>query len=156
MKKTIEELKELLVYRQGLIKLTETNQSQFERNVRCEFFCEILTAVIGKIEEQQAFIGLDVYKSKNSEAVTTLEAYENEKFKELNPIEDQSFKYTESIHEQFIRWYLEFVIERFSKQLISGVIHQNSTNPFNNLIYSWEIEENLVLIKLFKDLNKKP
>jgi hypothetical protein len=155
MKKTIEELKELLTYKQELIKPTETSQSQFQQNVRCEFFCETLSGVIGKIEEQQSFIGLDVYKFKNNEAVTTLKAYENEKFKELNPIEDQSFKYTESIHEQFITWYLDFLIGCFSDELITGIIRQNSTNPFSNLIYRWKLEETQALIKLFKDLNKK-
>jgi hypothetical protein len=131
------------------IKPTTSNKSQFESNVRNEFMVEYLEGRLNFIQKQKSYIGQNVFKYKKGFSVVKPEDYLKDI---LNPIEDESFLYTQVDYNNFCELYLQFQIKRLVTDLITNKHYNNSTNPFANLQHQWVTECKQKLIEFFSEI----
>ncbi len=153
----IQELKNKLESLHLYISPTTTNKNQFETNVKNEFMCEHLHHNIEMLEKHFYYIGKEVYQYSKNKSVTTIEDFKSKENEDLahsllNPIDKKPFTYTEEQFNEFQKWYIEYQIEYFSKELVNRSPYQNSTNPFSNLEFQWIVESKQKLIEFFKEL----
>jgi nicotinic acid mononucleotide adenylyltransferase len=138
----------------GNVIPTTKSKAQFERNVKCGFQAEHVSARIKMMERQIDYIGREVFKYKKNSSVTTIEEYDISTSK-LNPLEDYSFTYSDEHFLEFQKWYIPFQIERLTETLLTKRIHFGSTDPFENLEYQWILESTQELITIYKDALSK-
>lgn len=134
---------------------TETKSKVFEKNVRSKFIFDCLIHVIEMIQEHESFIGKMVNKKKKSFSYVFIE---NEKQLEecrkdfFNPIEEEKVLFTDEMYETFLKAYIKYQIEYYTKALLERPITCNSTDKLSNLVFEWQLEETQWLISFYKDL----
>ncbi len=153
----IQKLKNKLESLHLYISPTTTNKNKFETNIKNEFMCEYLHHNIEMLEKHFNYIGKEVYQYSKNKSVTTIEDFKIKESEDLthsllNPIDKKPFIYTTENFNDFQKWYIEYQIEHFSKELVNRSPYQNSTNPFSNLEFQWIVESKQSLIAFYKDI----
>jgi hypothetical protein len=98
-------------------------------------------------------IGKEVYESDRSFNYTLVE-----KFSELDFLNQKYFDtshsltFTQEMFNELCVKYMEYQVERLTKQLLENSITSNSTCKMLNLVFEWNLECKQELIKIFKNL----
>lgn len=136
---------------------TNTDYHQFEKNVRSEFICNHLQAMIKTIKSQEELIDKVVYRYKNNILCISFNDYtskvlENPTHAVLNKLEDESFTYTKDNFTEFELKYIKINIDSLKIQLVHGNLYMNSTNPLANIVHQFKIESKQKLIDFLTQL----
>jgi hypothetical protein len=135
------------------IRPTIDNKSQFEANVRHTYIIDVISGYLEFILKHKNYIGQEVFKFKKKFSVTTIGDYNSDKSNHfLNPIEENSFVYTEQDYNVFCNKYLAYQIEHLTSDLVKNRHYSYSTNPLSNLESQWITESKQNLIQYLSEI----
>lgn len=127
------------------VKPTTTDGRQFERNCKNDWLSERLKGLVSLITEHKNLIGKEAYKFQRSGSYTTLADYNTKcalssSHKNLNPIEPTPILFSELHYEQFVKYYLEYQLKYYTKELTERSITCNSSDKITNIQFEWQLE----------------
>ena len=157
MDKTITVLENNIKANGLFIQPTTTDASKFETNIKAKFMCDNLSKIHDTMCVQNSYIGIYVHRFVGRLMAITKEKYNEDvkakKFDDfLNKIEEEEIYYTIQDFEEYKKWHLSFLIERYTEEVLRNPF-QNSTSPLSNLVRQWQTEAKIKLIELFKELH---
>jgi hypothetical protein len=159
MDKTITALESIIKANRLLIEPTTTDACKFETNIKAQFMCDNLTKINDTMCKQNSYIGIYVHRFVGRLMVISKETYKKDIesgsiYKGLNKVEEKEIYYTKQDFEEYKKWHLSFLIERFTEEILRNPF-QNSTSPVSNLVHQWQTEAKIKLIELFKGLHSE-
>lgn len=144
---TLENVRQRVEHFKSFVKPTVDDKRQFERNLRYGYAIDTLNHLDRNISKHMCFVGKEVYKF--SEGFNYSESPSNDR---LNPTDSEPTLFTEELFKEFEINYLNFLINRFTEELIERQITSNSTCKLTNFEFEIRLEEKQNLIKYFKEL----
>ncbi len=133
MDKTITVLENNIKANGLFIQPTTTDARKFKTNVKAQFMCDNLLKIYDTMCVQNSYIGFYVHRFKGRLIVTTKEAYKRDIESGgidglFNKLEEEEIYYTIQDFEEYKKWHLSFLIERFTEEVLRNPF-QNSTSP---------------------------
>lgn len=144
---TLENVRHRVEHFKSFVKPTTDDKSQFTRNIRYGYAIYVLNNMDKNISKHMCFIGKKVWKLTRSFNYSDVP---NPDF--ANPTDSEPTLFTEELFKEFEVNYLNFLINRFTEELIERQITSNSTCKLTNFEFEIRLEEKQDLIKYFKEL----
>lgn len=144
---TLQNVRTRIEHFKSFIKPTTDDKSQFTRNLRYGYAIYVLTNMDKNLSKHMCFIGKKVWKLSKSFNYSDIP---NPDF--ANPTEPEQVEFTEELFKEFEKCYLNFLINRFTEELVERQITSNSTCKLTNFEFEIRLEEKQELIKYFKEL----
>lgn len=144
---TLENVRQNVEHFKSFIKPTTDEKRQFERNLRYGFAIDTLNHLDRNLSKHMYFIDKKVYKLTKS-----FNYSETPNPDHFNPTNPEEIIFTEELFKEFEKNYLNFLVNRFTEELIEKQITSNSTCKLSNFEFEVRLEEKQNLIKYFKEL----
>jgi len=144
---TLENVRARVEHFKSFVKPTIDDKNQFERNLRYSFAIDTLNYLDRNLSKHMCFIGKKVWKLEKSFNYSDIQNPDH-----FNPTNPEQIEFTEELFALFEKDYLNFLINRFTEELVERQITSNSTCKLSNFTFEVRLEEKQNLIKYFKEL----